>query len=52
MISYIEEPLLSTDEKGYLKIVEKLNASHVKVSSKKVFESKINVNVHFALYRY
>ena len=52
MIGYLEEPLLSTDESGYHKLLEKMSTSSVKIGSKKVFESKINVNVHYALYRY
>ena len=52
LISYIEEPLLSTDETGYQKLLEKLATTSVKVSSKRVFENKINANVQYALYRY
>ena len=52
LISYLEEPLLSTDAAGYQKLLDKLTSTHAKLSSKKVVDNKLNVNVQFALYRY
>jgi len=52
LISYLEEPLLSTDAAGYQKLLDKLASTHAKLSSKKVVDNKLNVNVQFALYRY